>query len=322
VRAFDELTRRGQVGRLRALALDALSRYDIEITRCSFVARSFNTVFRVDAADGSSYALRVSPSLRIHADGCEAAEAAWVAALRRDADLALPQVIPDREGAPVVWSTAAGVPDARSCVLFEWVRGRPLRGQLRADLVHKVGVLAARVHEHAAGYLSEPPAGALVADRVCYFRAAPRLDELRSRYGSVLDDAVVRAQEALNDLWRNPPHPPHLLHGDLQSGNVMVHRGDVVLIDFQDLIWGFDVQDVQIARFALEMHRDPGAWSDAFRAGYESVRPWPESDPATIAALRAARHLNVLNFGLSGDGPDPDAFISRHAAPVTEWMKL
>jgi len=83
---------------------------------------------------------------------------------------------------------------------------------------------------------------------------------------------------------------------------------------------------VQLARFALEVHGDRGAWSEAFRAGYASVRPWPESDPATIAALRAARHLNILNFGLSnfgfsGDGPDRDAFITRHAEPVTDWMK-
>ena len=38
---------------LEALAVAALREYDLEIERCSFAARSFNTVFRVDATDGS-----------------------------------------------------------------------------------------------------------------------------------------------------------------------------------------------------------------------------------------------------------------------------
>jgi Ser/Thr protein kinase RdoA (MazF antagonist) len=320
VRAFDELTVRGRARRLRDLALGALRVYDLDVTRCAYVARAFNTVFRVDAANGSSYALRVSPSLRIHADGCEVEEAAWLAALRRDAGLPVPEVIPARDGSVVVWTSIPGVPDARSCVLFEWVGGRPLRERLRADLVRGVGELTAVVHQHGAGYASEPPAGVLIADRVLYFRAAPRLDELRPAYGSLLDDALDRAQEAIDRLWRDPPHAPHLLHGDLQSGNVMVHRDQLTLIDFQDLIWGFEVQDVSIALLALEQHGDTGSWSHAFRSGYETVQPWPDAEPATIAALRAARHLNILNFGLSVRGPDLEAFTARHAAPVVEWM--
>jgi hypothetical protein len=80
------------------------------------------------------------------------------------------------------------------------------------------------------------------------------------------------------------------------------------------------MQDLSIAILALEWHADTGAWSEAFRAGYESVRRWPDAPPETWAALGAARHLNVLNFGLSGDRPDLDAFVTRHAVPVAEWM--
>ena len=321
VRAFDDLTARGRIGRLRELAVGALREYDLEVGRCSFVARAFNTVFRVDTANGATYALRMSPSLRIHADGCEAAEAAWLAALRRDAGLPVPQVIPARDGSVIVWASTQGVPDARSCVLFEWVRGRRLRDRLNADLVRKAGTLTAAVHRHGAVYSSEPPAGVLIADRVLYFRAAPRFEELRPAYGSLLEDAVARAQHALDDLWRNPPQLPHLLHGDVQPSNVMVRGNEVVLIDFQDLIWGFEVQDVSIALLALQQHGDTGSWGAAFRAGYESVRPWPETDPGTLAALDAARHLNILNFGLNLRRSGVDDFIERHAAPVVEWMK-
>ena len=323
-RAFEDLTPRGRLRRLRALALDALGAYDLEVRRCAFAVRAFNTVFRVDAMDGSTYALRVSPHLRIHADGCEEAEAAWVAALRRDAGVATPAVILAADGSVVLWAEVAGVPEPRSCVLFEWVRGRRLRERLTADRVRKTGEMTAVTHEHAATYAptheSGAPPGVIVADRVLTFRTAHRLDELHPTYGSLLADAVARAQRALDELWRSPPHAPHLLHGDLQPSNVMVHRRDVVLIDFQDLIWGFEVQDVTIALLGLESVGDTGALSDAFRAGYEAVRPWPDAHPDTLAALRAARHLQILDFGLNLRRPGLDDLIARHAAPVAEWM--
>jgi Ser/Thr protein kinase RdoA (MazF antagonist) len=321
-RAFDELTPRGQVGRLRNVALDALHAHDLEVERCSFVRRAFNTVFRIGATSGSTYAMRIGPRLRIHADGCEVAEAAWLAALRRDAGLVVPQVIPSRDGSVVVWAGAAGVPDARSCVLFEWVRGRPMRERLSVARARKVGVLVAVVHEHGSSYADEPPTGVLIADRVLYFRGASRLDELRAGYGSLLDDAVARAQQALDELWRKPPHRAHLLHGDLHAGNVMMHRNELVLVDFQDLIWGFEVQDLSIALLGLERFGDTGSWSMAFRSGYESVRPWPEADPETRSALRAARHLNELNFGLNMRRPGLEQFIARRATAIADWMTV
>jgi hypothetical protein len=76
-----------------------------------------------------------------------------------------------------------------------------------------------------------------------------------------------------------------------------------------------------MALLALEQHGDTGSWADAFRAGYDAVRPWPDMDPETDAALRAARHLNILNFSMSVvGGRDVDAFVVRHAAAIREWM--
>ena len=100
----------------------------------------------------------------------------------------------------------------------------------------------------------------------------------------------------------------------------MVDRSRVTLIDFQDLVWGFEIQEVVIALQALE--RVPAAEDlvGAFRAGYEAIRAWPDADPETMAALHAARHLNVLNFGLGIRKPGLDEFVARHADPVVAWM--
>jgi Ser/Thr protein kinase RdoA (MazF antagonist) len=220
--------------------------------------------------------------------------------------------VPARSGSPAVAA------DERVCVLFEWIRGRPLWENPVPEHVHAAGALTARVHEHGADYLTDAPAGALMGDRVLDFQVDDRLSELRPRYGSVLVEAVARAQQVLDELWRNPPHPAHLLDGDVQPGNVMVNRGAIALIDFQDLFWGFEVQDVQIAVLALAAYGD--GLGGAFRAGYETQRPWPEAAPDTVAALHAARHLDILNFGLSIRRPGFAEFVARHAEPVIAWM--
>ena len=290
-----------------ALARDALRRYDIQVADCTFAAEAFNTVFRVDAANGSRYALRVGSLLRIHMDGCEELEAAWVNELHA-AGLPVAPVVPARDGSLVVDV------DGRRCLLFEWVPGRRLHDDPTPALVHATGAALAAVHEHAARHRTERPAGALVPDRALYLRADNRLEELRPVYGTVLDDACARVQGVFDALWRDPPHPPHLLHGDVQPKNVIADRGRVTLIDFQDLLWGFEIVDVVIAL------RHDTQEPDAFRAGYETVRRWPDAAPETVAALTAARYLNVLNFGLSVRKAGLDEFVARIAEPVVAWM--
>src|SRR4029077_414997 len=126
-----------------------------------------------------------------------------------------------------------------------------LREHVTPELVRAAGALTAALHEESAPHPGARPAAALRGDRVLSFSLANRLDELRPRFGSALPDAVGRAQEFVDTLWRDPPHAPHLWHGDVTLGNVMADGRRVALLDFQDLTWGFEVQDVVIAMVSL-----------------------------------------------------------------------
>ena len=88
MRAFDELTKAGRIGRLRLLATDTLrTEFGIEPRRVSLLAsHSFNTMFRADVADAAPLAVRVG-EVRIHTDGVEEVEAAWLDAIGTDTDL-------------------------------------------------------------------------------------------------------------------------------------------------------------------------------------------------------------------------------------------
>jgi Ser/Thr protein kinase RdoA (MazF antagonist) len=135
-------------------------------------------------------------------------------------------------------------------------------------------------------------------------------------------DAAARAQTVIDWLWERPPHPPQLVHGDLSPQNVIVapQRG-MVLIDFQDTVVGFDVQDLSITVSALRRFPEADRLIEAFRAGYGEVRPWPDVSPALFGSLIAARALHQLNLTLNiADMDVPGDYIAGHAERARGWM--
>src|SRR4051794_9641518 len=88
--------------------------------RVTLAARSFNTVFRVQAAD-DSFALRLGATERIHPEGTEEIETRWMLALRAETPLSVSDILNAGDGTPVVRQGHRGVPGERICVLFGWV---------------------------------------------------------------------------------------------------------------------------------------------------------------------------------------------------------
>jgi Ser/Thr protein kinase RdoA (MazF antagonist) len=322
MRPFADLTASGQRRRIRTLAGAALERYrpSVHATHYRFHAESFNTVFKVTSADRQSYALRIGPEKAIHRPGTELAEAAWMTALGEDGACRVARVVTADNGSPVVHQRHGAVPQERTCVLFDWVSGQTVGERMDPGLARRTGTLAAILHEHAARAALPAPPPVLTADRVLYWSVENRLPELTAASGTLLLDATQRVQETIDALWRRPPHRPHLIHGDLTPGNLIVDDDDLVPIDFQDLVWGFDVQDLAITIASLARRVDGPTLIDAFGAGYAEIRNWPELPPALLATLVAGRRLQQLNLGLHRRRPGLSDFVDRHTALIHQWM--
>ena len=321
MRAFDELTKSGRVGRLRLLATDILrDQFAIESTRVSLLAsHSFNTLFRADTNEGQPLAVRVG-EVRIHADRVEEVEARWLQALRDDTDLLVPTLTADLAGNHVSAGMHPLVPGSRYCSVMSWVKGRVVRQQFDHSIARRMGAIQATLHDHAAACIPpEIPAG-IIAKRVVYFGNTSLLASYESAQGSMFVEAIDRVQAHLDALWKAPPHRPHLLHGDFGPQNVMRHRSVLTPIDFQDLQFGYDLQDVAITVADLRRMFPDQSLIESFVDGYQSVRPWPLTDELREHALAAARSLNVINLGLNLRRPGLREFIDRHTALVAEWM--
>ena len=321
MRPFDGLTAKGKVTRLRGLALSAAARYGVDVARLTLVGESFNTLFRIRSGAGDSYLLRVGSPLRLHPPGSEQVEAAWLEALRRDTTIPVALVFRNLAGGVVTETVSPGVPERRTCMLFSWVPGRVLAEGLDPALAGQSGRLLAGLHAQASRSESIATEAVPVANRVLYWNDTPKLDTLVARHGSLFGEATERAQAAIASLWASLPHRPHLLHGDLTPTNIVRTRRGLVPIDFQDLVVGFDVQDVAISLFPYLRHGTGPTLIEAFRSGYDSVRPWPDPTVETLEALFAARRLLLLNLGLNLERPNIDVYVDQMAARITDWMR-
>ncbi|TMM20908.1 MAG: hypothetical protein E6F95_12825 [Actinobacteria bacterium] len=304
MRAYETLTERGRLGRLRDLALQASARYDLDVRRCVRSARSFNTIFRVDAAGGERFALRVGSHLRIHPEDTEDVETAWMARLRRDGIVPVPFVVDTPKGSRFIDVEHPGVLECRRCILFGWIAGRRVGERLDGSIARRLGEMSAILHDEPTIYVPSTRLDAAVADRVLYWTLGLLLDELAPTYGSLLTDALDRAQEAVDRLWSRP----------------LISGGRLEVIDFQDLFWGFEQQDLAITTAWFRSSDEPAPLLAAFREGYRTIRPWPEMSTEDLGALVAGRWLNQLNIGLHVRNPGLDEFVARGAVRLRAWM--
>jgi Ser/Thr protein kinase RdoA (MazF antagonist) len=314
-RGHEELTadERERAARLRPLAERAVARYDLPSPTLTLLTNDWNCVFRIDTVDGSRYVLRIG--LPESGPDRALAEAAWLAALATDGSVVVPEPVPAHDGSLAVVAEAEGVPEPRTCVVFKWLEGRPLIEVSSEENLEAFGATIARLHLQAAGF--HVPPGMRVWDSPYPFEEprvlfeaehAASLGGFRATYERALD-VTVKAIERLQAA-----EPPRMIHADLHEDNVFVRAdGSLAVLDFDDCLAGWPVQDLGVTVSALAAGGDLEPREAALRRGYERVAAWPERTPGEIHVFGADTCLSLANLIVQDHDP-----AYREAAP--EWI--
>ncbi len=329
---------RGQLQRLRRLAWSALESYGLPVYSLTPLRHEANTTFRLTAGNGSRYVLRIHPPGSRTVEAIRS-EMLWLAALRRDTDLQVPEPNPTRDGSLLVLAEGEGVPEPRVCVLFRWLEGRFLDDRLTPAHLARVGILTARLQEHAAQW--QPPDG-FVRGRVDNLTAAARAS---SRYdpsstsasdlaprpsehdaeqlirlatdlhsvedGRTVRTAIDRVRQVLNELGYGP-EVFGLIHGDLHQENYCFHRGEVRAIDFDDCGYGHYLFDLNVTLIEVQHLPRYPALREALLAGYRQIRPLPHAHEGYLDTFFALRRLQLLAWVLDS---------REHPAFRDEWFE-
>lgn len=309
MKPYHRLTERGQARRLRALAFNALGQYGLSVTRLSLVTNDLNGIFRLDVQGGQKYILRVTLPEGGHTRDHVAAEMDWLAALARDTNFSVPQPIPACDGSFVVEASALGVPQPRLCTVFTWVPGTNLARHMTPLNLSRLGELMAGLHAHALTY--QPPAGLSLLRFDHAFPFPEPVVLFDEPYAALFPprrrgtyQRAIAWVESVIDRLKASGEPMRIIHGDLHQWNVRCFRGVLSPIDFEDLMWGWPVQDIATTLYYIFDSPDYLVLRDAFQTGYTRHSPWPERYPGETDAFIAERCVELANFILNDPNPN------------------
>lgn len=270
MKPYTDLTQRGQIGRIKKLALTALAEYDLDIVKMQPLVHGENTTFRIDTR-ANRYVVRVSrPGYRSLAQ--ISAEMDWLAAISSETDLVVPRPVANRSGAYVTSASIGGMPEMRNCVVFHWVYGRFQYRFPKAVHLERIGVATAILHQHARHYTVRPNSGLIdlewgggmqdIWDKGIGQSAISAEDR------PVFEQVREMTRDAFDSLgYDNIAYG--LIHSDLHLGNVLFAADRVNVIDFDDCGFGHYLNDLAITLWYLRGRPDFEAYRAALLRGYE-----------------------------------------------------
>lgn len=285
------------------LLADALASFGLgRGASTTFVRHGENTTYRVTAADGRRFALR------IHRPGYQTVEAtrselAWMDSLRASGVRTAPAV-PGVDGDPL--QTVRGPADlVRTAVLFEWIDGVPLSAIGELEPWPRLGELMARIHVHGQhwtrpAWFTRPAwnADALVGEEPRWGPPNPDgvfSDEDRARLEECRAEVRARLQKIGVESDRFG-----LIHADLGFENaLMADDGTITIIDFDDS--GDSWYPFELASALYPHDRTEGfdGRRDALVAGYRRVRELPDELLAELPTFVMARRIQTLGWVFS-----------------------
>lgn len=268
---------------------------------------SENATFLVEDPDEGPSVLRVH-RLGYHTEQEIASELAWMDALRAEAGVRTPRVLPAADGSLVVTSADPVSGDRRHCVRFEYLPGSE-PAQDAVEHFAELGEITARMHRHAGAWAPPPGFSRFRWDYDAAFGAEARWGRWQDGIGvgpaeqeilGRLDRALRRRLAAFGD----GPDRFGLVHADTRLANLLVDGGAVSVIDFDDCGFSWYLYDLGTSVSFFEHEPQVPALVDSWLSGYRRVLPLAAADEAEIWTFILYRRLLLVAWIGSHQGAD------------------
>jgi Ser/Thr protein kinase RdoA (MazF antagonist) len=309
MKPYDELTRLGQLRRIRQLARAALAAYGLHGARLTFLRYFANVTYRVDLPGQAPHGESPGPYvpnrylLRVLSTGRQQVakgEMIWLAALSRDAGLPVPRPVPTLEGELLARIATPGVPGGRLVSLMRWIDGRRRATGFRPGHFRAWGRMVARLHMFAAGW--QPPEEferfvwdweGLLGGRGFGCSVQELVASMPQHLREPFQIVSSEARTVMDGLGKGPD-AYGMIHGDMYPENVLFKAGEVYPIDFEDCGFGHWMWDIALP-LCLQPWTEAWRWQrDAFLEGYGEVRTLPDSQLQHLDLFMAAQYATMV----------------------------
>ena len=305
------------------LANQALVAYGLADAKRIFIRHSDTFSYKVETAGGDIYLLRLHIPLN-QAMGTHGADYAavnsellWLEALCQESDLVLQQPVRNLSGALVTEVQSPEDSETINCTLLHWLTGEPYHRDLETgDTAFQIGKIAATLHDHASRW--EVPAGFVRPNRdIAYFKKV-----LQGIQPAVTDGRISAADYKELEIsvgllvkqlecTRKNRQTYGLMHADMHKGNMLLHQGQIRLIDFSFCAFGIFMFDLAVGMSDMkeELHR-------AFLEGYRSQRSFPSEYQRLVEGLFVGSMVGAFSYWVPN--PDAAALLSRKVPQIAQ----
>ncbi|MGB6578803.1 MAG: phosphotransferase [Streptosporangiaceae bacterium] len=291
--------------RVRGCARDALAAYgghpeaSLELLNVSE-----NATFLVEEPGTGPSVLRVH-RLGYHTEPEIASELAWMDALRAEAGVRTPRVLPAADGRRVVTVRERGGEVERHCVRFEFLPGTepgsetPGETALTSAHFAELGEITARMHRHAREWSRPSWFTRFHWDYAAAFGRAARWGRWQDGIGVGPSERQILARlddmlQARLEAFGAGPERYGLVHADTRLANLLVHDGSVSVIDFDDSGFSWYLYDLGTSVSFFEHAPEVPALLDSWLEGYRKVGQLSAEDQAEIWTFIMFRRLLLV----------------------------
>lgn len=331
------LTRADKVRRrrVRKLAEAALEQYGLQDARIRFLKEGYRPPLLVVSPARGKFVLHMYPLPRSSEDVLRSedglrSQLQWQSALRREAQLPVPEPIPNAEGSLTSYVSVEGVPNPRYCVLLRWVPGRHKVDRLKPAHLSLIGSYAARLHRHAEHYsVSE----GFMRPRWDWEWLSDESEQLWSKGELVYSTSEMEIFRAAMERIRKDMQALGegsdvfgIIHRDLHPLNYVFHKRAAYVIDFDVCGWGYYLYDLAVPLvdldFTQEHYGAPYARMEAaFLEGYQRERPLPMGYQEYIDTFLAMEMMRYVNMILGWKAPTQRPWGPKYLAGVRERLE-
>jgi Ser/Thr protein kinase RdoA (MazF antagonist) len=327
------------------MAQTALSAYGLNGARLTFISYHGNAIYRVDVPQKTrmmSPDARFAPGryvLRIHMDYHTTAairsELQWLAALRYDADMPVPEPVPTLNGELSTELDIPGSSSRRKCSLLRWLKGRFLKRGFRLGHARAWGRLMARLHRHAVSW--QRPDGftrrhndwdGLFGDGARFeFPASQLWEAIPERFREPFENVTREVRYVMNDLGKGSD-VYGLVHADLDvKTNVLFGGGEARAIDFDDSGFAYWLHDLAFALSPWQASEDRHWVQDALLEGYSEIHSFPDAQLKHLSLFMAAYNATLMLWmidwaklcpGKSG----PQQYVNKYGNDMLRYFEL
>ncbi len=258
---------------------------------------SENATYLVEDPDTGPSILRVH-RLGYHTEPAIASELAWMDALRAEAGVRTPRVLPAADGRRVVTAADSASGDQRHCVRFEFLPGTEPADD-SVEHFAELGEITARMHRHARAWPRPDWFTRFHWDYEAAFGAQARWGRWQDGLGVGPAEREVLARldatlAARLTAFGTGPARYGLVHADTRLANLLVDDGTVSVIDFDDSGFSWYLYDVGTSVSFFEHEPQVPALVDGWLTGYRRVLDLPAEDEAEIWTFILYRRLLLV----------------------------